>query len=155
MNRKFVFIIRLLIVVVLILNLNTSNILKAQNQSRVVQVTDQDGKQILLYQESHALLIWISEYDNSAWTKLDAVEKGAKKLKRALEKDGFNVIVKGNLTTNEFKQTIDNFIGKYGYDKNNRLVIFFAGHGHTIEGDDGGKGSGRGRRRYVIDPVKI
>jgi len=135
MNRQFLFISRLLITIFLVLTLNFNSALKAQNNSKAIKITDRDGQQVILYQESHALLIWMSQY--KSWPQLDAVEKGARLLKDALIKDGFDVITKGNLTSNEFYSTINNFVGKYGYNRDNRLVIFFAGHGYTIDGTDG------------------
>ncbi|MEL6438730.1 MAG: GUN4 domain-containing protein [Cyanobacteria bacterium J06621_8] len=55
----------------------------------------------------------------------------------ALKQRGFNVIVTENPTSQELRDTVNRFIGEYGYDKNNRLVIFFAGHGMTIDETEG------------------
>ncbi|HAC64564.1 MAG TPA: hypothetical protein DCF68_13755 [Cyanothece sp. UBA12306] len=52
-------------------------------------------------------------------------------VKQALEKQGFKVTVIDNPNGNQLRNSIKKFIDDYGYIRNNRLVIFFAGHGHT------------------------
>jgi len=95
-----------------------------------VDIKDQQGKQVVLYKESHALIIGVSNY-TSGWPKLPGVQRDVEAVKAALEAHGFNVIVKMDLTKNAFEQTFNEFINEYGHDSENRLLFYFAGHGHT------------------------
>ncbi|MGK7886549.1 MAG: caspase domain-containing protein [Crocosphaera sp.] len=101
----------------------------ASAQRNSFTVTDRNGKDIIVYQESHALIIWAGNYEH--WSKLNNVESEAKNIKKTLERQGFEVTVVENPNGNELRNKIQEFINDYGYIHNNRLVIFFAGHGHT------------------------
>ncbi len=84
-----------------------------------------------LYKESHALIIGMSEYTNG-WPKLSGVKKDIPEVKTALESNGFHVVVKIDLTRAELDQVFIDFITTYGQDSENRLLFYFAGHGHTL-----------------------
>ncbi len=84
-----------------------------------------------LYEQSHALVIGNSAY--KYWNVLPGVKNDVNKVKKALEDNGFNVIFKENLTKIEMLTVIDEFLTTYGYDKNNRVLIYYAGHGHTLD----------------------
>jgi len=90
-----------------------------------------NGKIEPLYNESYALIIGVSDY--TEWPVLPGVKEDISEVKSALEKQGFKVITFINPPD---KISIDNefidFINKYGQDKNNRLLFYFAGHGYTI-----------------------
>jgi len=101
----------------------------AQAQRNYLTVKDANGKEVIVYQESHALVIWAGDYKN--WGKLNNVQNEAKDVVRELQKQGFQVRVIANPNGNQLSTGIKNFIDDYGYLLNNRLVIFFAGHGHT------------------------
>ena len=94
-------------------------------------VQDQQGNEVVLYQESYALVIGISEYTNG-WPNLPGVKKDVEEVRDALALHGFRVEVKMDLTNIELDQAFDDFIGRYGHDPDNRLLFYFAGHGHTI-----------------------
>ncbi len=96
-----------------------------------VRAKDDAGRDVPLYKESHALLIGISEYDNG-WDDLSGVKEDIPAVKRALERHSFEVEVEENLTGQQLEAAIKKFIRKYGEEHNNRLLIYFAGHGHTI-----------------------
>ena len=95
-------------------------------------VTDGQGKQVVLYKESHALVIGISNYTNG-WPKLPGVQQDVQEVKRVLEAQGFNVVVKTNLDRNALEQAFNEFIRQYGQKPENRLLFYFAGHGHTLQ----------------------
>lgn len=84
-----------------------------------------------LYKQSHALIIGMSNY-TSGWPKLVGVEKDIPEVKAALEQNGFNVLVEKDLTREQLDKTFIDFIATYGQDPENRLVFYFAGHGHTL-----------------------
>ena len=135
MKRRFVELFKLLALVSLTAYLSSSDLTKAQNSSKAIEITDQNGQSVVLYEQSHALIIWVSDYEH--WGDLEAVPKGAKLLEDALKQRGFNVIVTENPNSQELRASVNRFIGDYGYDENNRLVVFFAGHGATIDETDG------------------
>jgi tetratricopeptide (TPR) repeat protein len=55
----------------------------------------------------------------------------AQQVKSALEKQGFEVTVISNPNGSQLRNELKTFIDNYGYSRDNRLVIFFSGHGHT------------------------
>lgn len=91
-----------------------------------------DSIDIDLYQESHALLIGVSKYSLD-WPDLSGVRKDIQLLKPVLENQGFNTVIIEDPTKEELEKSITDFITKYGQRSQNRLLIYFAGHGHTIK----------------------
>ncbi len=101
-----------------------------------VRVKDLQNREHELYRESHALLFGVSDYTNG-WADLPGVNKDIPEVKKALEKHGFKVEVVMNPARQAFDEAIESFIERYGNARDNRLVIYFAGHGHTIKTEDG------------------
>jgi len=97
-----------------------------------------DNGSIHLYSQSHALLIGVSEY-KEAWPDLPGVKKDIYAVQSALEQHNFNVVIVDDPTKQELDNAIGNFIAKYGQGTENRLLFYFAGHGHTINTSYGGK----------------
>jgi hypothetical protein len=97
-----------------------------------ISVTGADGSQIKLYNQSHALIIGISEYDNG-WPKLPGVRKDVNAVKQALERQEFDVTIIMDPDDIELDRAYKDFINLYGMDPQNRLLFYFAGHGHTIK----------------------
>lgn len=58
-------------------------------------------------------------------------------VKAALEAHGFTVQTLLNPTRETFDRTVRRFISQYAQTPDNRIVIYFAGHGHTIKTEDG------------------
>ena len=98
-------------------------------QRNTITIKDRQGKDVILYKESHALVIWAGNYQH--WSKLNNIETEAKDVREALERQGFQVKVVPNPNGRQLSESIKTFIDEYGYEKDNRLIIFFAGHGHT------------------------
>ena len=99
---------------------------------KIISIKDQQGKEIKLYKESHALIIGASNY-TAGWPKLPGVKKDVEETKRILEKHGFNVTVVADPSREQLIQAFEKFINKYGLRPDNRLLFYFAGHGHTIK----------------------
>ena len=137
MKQRLVYYLKLLALVSLTTYLTRSSVLNAQNYSKAVEITDIEGKQTILYEESHALVIWSGNYQY--WNRLENTEVEAKELEEALNKQGFQVTIVPNPTGEQIRSAVNNFIASYGYKTDNRLVIFFTGHGHT-----------RGSRGYLV-----
>jgi hypothetical protein len=101
-----------------------------------VRIKVKTGQEIDLYEESHALLIGVSSYDNG-WSRLRGVDDDIPEVRKALERQGFAVEELRDPTRREFREKLDEFIDKYGLSTGNRLLIYFAGHGHTMKAEDG------------------
>lgn len=97
-----------------------------------------DNNNVQLYKQSHALLIGVSDYINN-WPDLPGVKEDIDAVKTALEYHDFNVVVVGNPTKFQIDDAISNFIARYGQGIDNRLVFYFAGHGHTVNTSYGEK----------------
>ncbi len=100
-----------------------------------VTITDTNGSKILSYSGSYALVIGQSDY-TAGWQDLNAIPRELDEVEAVLKDQGFVVERKSDLNSRDFKLTFENFINKYGYDKNNRLLFFYSGHGHS-RGDKG------------------
>jgi len=91
-----------------------------------------EGKLVNLYEQSHALVIGNINY-TGGWSRLPGVEKDIMAVKQALEQNGFNVVLERDLNKEALDKAINAFIAKYGSQVNNRLLIYYAGHGNTIK----------------------
>lgn len=97
-----------------------------------------NGQYTTLYQQSHALLIGVSNYDNGL-TPLPGVAEDIKLVKAALEENGFDIEVVMNPTSVALQKAFSRFISQYGQGADNRLLFYYAGHGYTEKmpyGDD-------------------
>lgn len=93
-------------------------------------------QEIKLYDGSYALVIGMSAYTNG-WDKLEGVKTDVSEVSRVLQTNGFKVEAEANLSADALKARIEKFISDYGFSPNNRLLIYFAGHGHTMKASDG------------------
>lgn len=93
-----------------------------------------------LYSGSYALLVGVSRYqDSAAWASLETIGDELQALDGALKAQGFAAIERVNDPTGaELRRAVEEFIGRYGYDSGNRLFLFFAGHGHTLDNGERG-----------------
>jgi len=106
----------------------------AASESRGVgiKIKDDKGKEISLYKESHALIIGASAY-TAGWPKLPGVKKDVDEVKSVLERQGFHVVVVMDPNRDRMVKAYEDFINKYGMNPENRLLFYFAGHGHTVK----------------------
>ncbi len=93
---------------------------------------DPEGEQVGLYQDSHALLIGVSDY-TGGWPDLENIPRELDTVQATLEAQGFHVARGRDPSSRVMKRTIEEFISRYGRNRDNRLLFFFAGHGHTLE----------------------
>lgn len=95
-----------------------------------VWIRDKSDAQVVLYQESHALLIAAGNY-NRGWPRLTNVENEIEEVAAALRHRDFSVQIVPHPTGQQMRNAIEDFIAEHGYSAENRLLIFFSGHGHT------------------------
>ena len=88
----------------------------------------------VLYGSSHALVIGIDDYVNG-WQSLRYAVRDAEEVARALTARGFQVTLKKNLDADELRGTIRTFFIRHGAIKDARLFLWYAGHGHTVDGE--------------------
>ena len=81
---------------------------------------------------SKALVIGIDTYTEKGWPPLRNAVADAKAVAAALEKHGFDVTPKFDLKASELEPTIRDFLIRQGADPDARLLLWFAGHGHTL-----------------------
>jgi esterase/lipase superfamily enzyme len=92
---------------------------------------------VLLYNRSYALVIGISNYTNG-WRKLNNAVPDAEAIAPELEKQGFEVRLERDLNGADLAAVIDEWFKTSGCEEDVRLLMWFAGHGHTIERTTGG-----------------
>lgn len=114
-----------------------------QSRGVTVRLSDDSGKvtPVKLYEKSYALIIGESMYRYpSSWKPLDGVRTDVPIVEKLLRESGFDeVVVKQDLTRIELDAAIRSFIAKYGLVRENRLLIYYAGHGYTETTADGVK----------------
>jgi len=105
--------------------------LQAQTRGlNVIPIKDASGNQVGLYKGSYALVLAVSDY-TAGWPKLPSVVGETENIQAALESNGFHVRRVLNPDEDELKSAFDRFIDQYGYERDNRLLIFFSGHGYS------------------------
>ncbi|MFC1856083.1 caspase domain-containing protein [Thermodesulfobacteriota bacterium] len=104
-----------------------------------MKIKDSKGAEIAMFKESHALLIGAADYEY--WPDLPGVEDDILAVSDALKEHGFSVDIVRDPDRAQLLSAFDDFINKYGYNIESRLIFYFAGHGHTVKksyGDDMG-----------------
>ena len=97
-----------------------------------VKVTKTDGSVVEtpLYTASRALLIGVSDY-TAGWPDLESIPSELDMVEGLLTSQGFTVEKHMDPDARQLKRIFEDFIAKYGYDPEARLLFFFSGHGHT------------------------
>lgn len=85
--------------------------------------------------KSYALVIGINEYKYQR--KLTFAERDAKRVAAELERRGFDVTLytDPNMTGRKLRTAIAEFVDDKGYEKDSRVLIWYAGHGSTVDGE--------------------
>ena len=97
---------------------------------RVVATTP-EGKEVPLYNNSYALVVGNGNYTGKGWDPLPGALSDVDDVAKALEKNGFEVTLKKDLTKAAFNEVFGRFCYDYGRNQNNRLLFYYAGHGYT------------------------
>jgi len=102
-----------------------------------MEIKDAGGHKVGGYAGSYALLIGVSDY-SAGWPKLESIPGELTEVERALKSQGFVVEKVLDPNGKTLERSMSDFIDRYGYDPNNRLLFYYSGHGYTR--DDGDKG---------------
>jgi hypothetical protein len=94
-----------------------------------------NDQRVTLYQKSKALVIGMDHY-RGGWPELSNGIKDAEEVAKGLTAQGFEVMLKKDLKSEELDRTLKNFFVGEGADVDTRLLLWFAGHGYTIR-DEG------------------
>jgi len=86
-----------------------------------------------LYDASYALVIGNDAY--TSWPRLSNAVKDARLVAKELESKGFDVTLKLNVTSSQLKSVLEDFYIDRGAEKNARLMVWYAGHGETVNGE--------------------
>ncbi len=97
-------------------------------ETRGVRVLRADGAPIEVCRKSYALLIGVSRY-TAGWPALASVPAEMEAIEAALRAGGFETIKVLDPDADRMKKAFEDFVGQYGYDPNNRLLVFYSGHG--------------------------
>ncbi len=92
---------------------------------------------VKLYEGSYSLIIGAVNY--RYWDRLGGVRDDVPAVRAVLEKHGFKVEELIDPTGDNLLPRINKFINEYGLHPNNRLIIYFSGHGYTEVAEDGRK----------------
>jgi hypothetical protein len=127
------------VLLVLIFCISVDHLQAASRGLLSLKTVDANGStQVIdLYKGSYALVIGVSNYNNG-WPKLPGVIQDTELVRDALEKNGFEVKVVLDPNKLDMERAFERFIKKHGGITGNRLLFYFAGHGHTVKPKYGG-----------------
>jgi uncharacterized caspase-like protein len=131
MKRRFGFLALSLLV---LLTLFPTSSLTA---TRGINITSKQGQSLYLYKDYYALVVGISHYEK--WPNLPNAINDAKEVATNLKQLGFKVELVLNPTSREMKSALTEVVYGMGNQKNRALLIYFAGHGETLDLADGTK----------------
>jgi len=106
----------------------------AQNRGELELVAP-NGAVVGTFSQGYALVIGEISYNNG-WDQLKSIKDDVVTVTKLLEEQKFIVETLVDKPSDDLKRGIENFLNKYGYEENARLIVFFAGHGatHTLYG---------------------
>jgi uncharacterized caspase-like protein len=89
-------------------------------------------KKVTLYTKSKALVIGMDHY-SGGWPSLSNGIKDAEEVAKGLTAQGFEVTFKKDLKSRDVDDTLRDFFISEASDPGARLLLWFAGHGDTID----------------------
>ena len=102
------------------------------------QIHDRQGREVVRYDRSHALLIGVGDY-TAGWPDLKSVSRELAMVRDTLEAHGFEVEeAPADPTAEQLEAGIRGFFDAHGGSRHHRLLVFFSGHGYSFDGDDRG-----------------
>ncbi|MGD8984017.1 MAG: CIA30 family protein [Desulfobacteraceae bacterium] len=103
--------------------------------TRGINITSKQGQSLYLYKDYRALVVGVSNYEK--WPDLPNAVKDAREVATHLGQLGFEVKLVLNPSSREMKSALTEVVYGMGNQKNRALLIYFAGHGETLELADG------------------
>lgn len=131
-----------LVVIIAALALNVALTAPAAAQSRGLTVelrsapeaTAPVAAKVELYHNSYALVIGNDAY-SGGWPSLSNAVADATEIATGLKERGFEVTLAKNLDSVALRDTLREFFAIQGNDPDARLMLWYAGHGHSIKGE--------------------
>lgn len=102
----------------------------------VVPIRDRQQQPVGLYTGSYALVIGVSAY--APWPALPGVRQDVAAVTDLFAAQGFHVQQVLDPNADELRRALETFINTHGQEADHRLLIYFAGHGHTLKPKYGG-----------------
>ncbi len=129
--------LKIAILIMLLMMIRPFPLHAAESRSVKIVIRDSAGQAVGLYENSYALVIGVSDYTNG-WPDLPGVQNEVVPIRTALEKHGFDVTVVENPDSDALQKAYKDFINKHGRNPDDRLLLYFSGHGHTLKKGYGG-----------------
>jgi formylglycine-generating enzyme required for sulfatase activity len=107
----------------------------ADATDRGIQIVVKSGESLYLYKDYYALVIGVSEYEE--WPDLPNAVKDAREVASELEALGFTVSLLLDPTSHQLIDALKKMTFQLGRERNLALLLYFAGHGETLELADG------------------
>lgn len=87
--------------------------------------------------DNYALIVGVSDYSNG-WHDIPSVSADVSVLEEVFGLHGFKVEVVVDPGSEELKRAFGDFVSKYGFRKDSRIVFVFLGHGHSRDSNTKG-----------------
>ena len=100
--------------------------------TRGIQVVSKKGQAVYLYKDYYALVVGVGDY-TQGWPDLPGAIKDAREVAASLQKMGFAVKLVLNPTSSQLQTTLNDMAFGMGRVKNRALLLYYAGHGETLE----------------------
>lgn len=104
-------------------------------KQRGIRIKAKSGESLYLYKAYYALVVGVSEYE--VWPDLPNAVKDAKEVASALKELNFHVNLLLDPTSKQLNAALNEVAFRIGSEKNQALLVYFAGHGETLELADG------------------
>jgi len=91
-------------------------------------------EEVELYRASYALVVGINAYQ-AGWPRLSNAVRDAGLVAQAIRSQGFDVTERSDLGAADLEQAFEEFFVLKGQDPESRLLVWFAGHGHSENGE--------------------
>jgi len=100
--------------------------------------TDGSTKEIQLYSGYYALVVGCADY-RMGWPRLPNPVKDAQEVASMLKRMGWTVDVIENPDGMTLRNELNRLVAGYGRNKENAILLWYSGHGHTVEEADNTK----------------
>lgn len=100
--------------------------------------TGGSAQKIHLYSSYYALVVGCSKYTNG-WPDLPNPVSDAREVSQALRGLGFQIRLVENPSSRELRRALNRLMVDVGREPERAIIVYFAGHGHTVNRADGKK----------------